>query len=204
MRLGHGFGSFGEQPRHFGGGLEVPLGIGGEAAAGLVQRRMLADAGHDVGERPALGGVHERRRWWRAAGRPVGRARAARARRAAPQAGAVMMRRGEPDGPGPASRRAAASADQSGVATGASCARGAIRQDHLQALGMVEQVGQGEVALALVGAEVAERQQPRQPAIGGAVARIGQDVGRAVREDEPGPDGEAEAVLAGMRSLTKL
>ena len=70
-----------------------------------------------------------------------------------------------------------------------------------QARGMVEEVGQGDVALSLSGAAVAERQQPRQPAIGGAIHRIGQDVGRAVREDEAGPDGEAEAVLGGNALL---
>ena len=58
QRLGHGLGRFGEQPRHLGAGLEVALGIGGEARPGRVERRALADAGQHVGERPPLGCVH--------------------------------------------------------------------------------------------------------------------------------------------------
>ncbi len=51
------------------------------------------------------------------------------------------------------------------------------------------------MALALLGAAVAEGEQPAEPALGGAVGRPGDDVGRAVAEDEPAADGVAEALL---------
>ena len=43
-------------------------------------------------------------------------------------------------------------------------------------------------ALLDVGAQLAERQQPAQPAVGGAVARIDENVGRAVGEDQARAD----------------
>ena len=44
----------GEQPRHLQRRLEIPLGIGREPPAGRVERRMLADAGQHVEERPLV------------------------------------------------------------------------------------------------------------------------------------------------------
>ena len=57
------------------------------------------------------------------------------------------------------------------------------------------QIVEIENALALLGAQVAAREQAAEPAPGGAVARIGEDVGRAVGEHQPraGMIGEASA-----------
>ena len=52
---------------------------------------------------------------------------------------------------------------------------------------------QVEVALALLGAAVAEGEQAAEAAIGGAVGRPGDDVGRPVAEDEAAADGIGEA-----------
>ena len=50
----------GEQPRHFARGFQMALGIGLGQAAGGFERRLLADAGEDVGERAPLGRMHQR------------------------------------------------------------------------------------------------------------------------------------------------
>jgi hypothetical protein len=49
-----------------------------------------------------------------------------------------------------------------------------------------------ENAFRLVAAAFADGEQPRQAAPGGAILRIGQDIGRAVGEAEPRADGELE------------
>ena len=48
LRLGERLGMLAEQPRHFLGRLDVPLGIGFEPAAGLDDGQVLADAGHHI------------------------------------------------------------------------------------------------------------------------------------------------------------
>jgi hypothetical protein len=48
-----------------------------------------------------------------------------------------------------------------------------------------QQIVEMQDAIALVSAQVSNRQQAREPAPGGAVARIGKHVRRAVGEDEP-------------------
>jgi hypothetical protein len=50
-----------------------------------------------------------------------------------------------------------------------------------------------EQAFALFGATLAEREESREPAPGGAVLRIGEDVGRTIGKDEPGAGGEFQA-----------
>ena len=50
---------FGEQPRHFARGFEMPLGVGLRQPAGRLERHVLADAGDDVGERAPLGRMHQ-------------------------------------------------------------------------------------------------------------------------------------------------
>ena len=52
----------------------------------------------------------------------------------------------------------------------------------------IQQIRQAEHAIAFFGAAFAEREQARQPAPGGAVARIGENVRRAVGKDEPRAD----------------
>ena len=51
------------------------------------------------------------------------------------------------------------------------------------------------MAVALLGAAIAEGEEPAEAAPGGAVGRPGDDVGRAVAEDEPGADGVAVSRL---------
>ena len=48
-----------KQPRHFLGGFQMPLGIGFQKPARLLQRAVLADAGDDILQRPAFGRVIE-------------------------------------------------------------------------------------------------------------------------------------------------
>ena len=60
QRARHGLRVVGEQARHFGAGLQVPLGVGLEAIAGVGNGALLADADEHVGERPAIGAVVER------------------------------------------------------------------------------------------------------------------------------------------------
>ncbi len=56
---GDGVGKVLEQPRHFRGRLDMPLGIDGEPQARFGERAFLAHAGEHVGERPALRRVIE-------------------------------------------------------------------------------------------------------------------------------------------------
>ena len=56
---GDRFGKGGEQARHFLGRLEMPLGVDRQSQAGFDNRAFLADAGDDIGERPALRRVIE-------------------------------------------------------------------------------------------------------------------------------------------------
>ena len=55
----------------------------------------------------------------------------------------------------------------------------------LQALGMLEQILEIQMALPLRRAQVSLGQQPAQAPIGGAIPGIGEHVGRAVGEGEP-------------------
>ena len=55
--------------------------------------------------------------------------------------------------------------------------------------------GQVQDAVALFRFQLAGRQQPRQPSPGGAVGRIGEDVGRAVGEDQPRADRKPQAAF---------
>ena len=58
-RAGDGVGPAGEQARHLGGRLQVPLGVGFEPQARLVDRAFLADAGQHVLQRAAVRRVIE-------------------------------------------------------------------------------------------------------------------------------------------------
>ena len=98
-RLFQRVGRLGEQARHLFRPFEMALGIGLGQQPGRRERRLLADAGDDVGERPPLGIVHEdvvdreqrraefsRRR--RALGEPAAHVRAVSRLRADPQSAA--------------------------------------------------------------------------------------------------------------------
>ena len=60
-----------------------------------------------------------------------------------------------------------------------------VHHHQLQPETMRQQVVELQNALALLGAQIAEREQAREPAPAGAVARVGEDVGRAVGEHQP-------------------
>ena len=59
--------------------------------------------------------------------------------------------------------------------------------DEGDALGMRRDIGQRQLALALVGAHLAQAEQPRQPAIAVAVDRVGEQA-RRVLKVEPAAD----------------
>jgi hypothetical protein len=75
--------------------------------------------------------------------------------------------------------------------------------DEQQPLGVVEEVGAGQEAVALRGAAVAEGEQAGEAAPGRAVDRIGDDVGGAVGEGEAGADDETEAVEAARSAIVR-
>ena len=50
----------GEEPRHLAWAFKMPLGVGLREAPRGLERRFLADAGEDVGERAPLGRMHQR------------------------------------------------------------------------------------------------------------------------------------------------
>ena len=60
------------------------------------------------------------------------------------------------------------------------------------ALAISKQVLEPEMALALQRPPLAEGEEPGEPAIAGAVPRIGEDVGRAIHEDKPRAYGDAQ------------
>ena len=161
-----------EQPRHFLRRFKMALGIGGELAPGAVDGRLLADAGEHVGERAAAGVVIEH-----VVDRDQRDLCFARQRRETREpctvAPAIEHRRGQPH----AARRCFAQARKQ--------SRIAAHGDQLESEDMRQQVVEIENALALFAAQVAEREQPREPAPAGAVARVGQNVRRAVGEDQP-------------------
>ena len=80
----------GEQARHFGRRFEMALGIGLGQPPGRLQRRLLADAGQNIGERAPLGRMHED-----VVGRDQRRAEFARQRRALRQPAAHIRAIGQ-------------------------------------------------------------------------------------------------------------
>ena len=58
-----------------------------------------------------------------------------------------------------------------------------------------DEIGQVEMAFALVGAEVAGGEQAAKTAIGGAIGRPGDDVGRAIAKYEAATDDVTEALF---------
>ena len=71
-------------------------------------------------------------------------------------------------------------------------------QDELKAFGVLDEVCDVEDAVAFFGAAVAEGQQATEASPGGAVARVGQNVGCAVAEDEAGSHKKAQAAFPGF------
>ncbi len=173
----------------------MALGIGVKPPPGRVEGQLLADAEQHVGQGTPFGRVHQD-----VVGGEEPGSRAARqggaGREPSPETRPVEMGGREPH---PARRRLDQGphdivADRGGGRPVLVPGR-AFHHDQLQTPDAIEEVRQGEVAATLLGALVAEREEAGQAAIGFAVLRIGQDVGRAVGEDEPRPDHDAEIRL---------
>ena len=172
---------------------------------------MLADAGEHVLQRPPFGPVIEhviggKERHADTAGKPR------QEREAAAIAGAMQAVRHQADAAGKGLLQRHERRFQRSV-------RSLSRHDaEDHARSPFEEIGKIEVAVALLGAAVAERKQAAEPAIGGAIGRPGEDVGRPQRsrlryereisprsrprlrgrlvaEDEPAADGIAEPCL---------
>jgi hypothetical protein len=62
--------------------------------------------------------------------------------------------------------------------------RTSLHHHQLEPLGVLEQILEKQYAVALLGAQVAASEQAAEPAPSGAVARIGENVRRAVGEHE--------------------
>ena len=147
-----------KEPRHLGGRLQVPLGIGLEAEAGVGDRAFLADAGEHVGQRLADGMVVERIGGGDERGTCLGGKLGQFA-----QPAALVAAIGERGGKiGAAARGGGERAQPLGEGRGERARRDG---DEDLPLGRREQLGEGEMALALEGAAVA------RPSAGGRAGR---------------------------------
>ena len=188
-RTGDGLGMAAEKPRHLGRGFEVPLGVRGEAKAGLADRAMRADAADHVLQRAALGDVVVDIVGGHQAGAP--------ALGEAGEAGepslivAAMKRRGgkEAFGAGQAVQPGELFAKR-GIGP-----RGRQGDENLT-LPVGQDVFQSDLALALPGAALAQGEQAREPAIGGPVGGKGQGL-EAVAQHQPRADDKAKAKTLG-------
>ena len=173
-----------EQPRHFARLLQVPVGIDLQEAAGRLDRPALANAGHDILQVALAGHVieHVVDRDERNAG---GRAEPGQAGEPPSIVTLPVHGRGQPD----SARRRLADPVEHG---GKTIERPAGHDDEQETAGIGKEIAQGEQAFALLGPEIAHSQQPAQPAPAGPVRGIGDDVGRAVGEDEAASDRKLE------------
>ncbi len=167
-RLGEGL----EQPRHLLGRLEVALGIDRKPQASLVDGALLADAGDDIGERPALGRVivHVVDGDQRRAGAP---AELVEQTEPAGLVAAMQVDAGEEAAPG---RRAGEGCEAPGEGrrerVGREC------DQHLAFAGGHD-IGEGDMVLALLpllDLDVALGQQAAEPAVGGPIDGVGDDL----------------------------
>ena len=164
----------------------MPLGIGGEAPAGFVERGLLPDTGQDIEQRPARRMMAEGFR-----GRDQPRAGLVGEFAQHAQAAAILAVEDEAGGePGPS---AALPDGEKGMA------ELLVRQrprcevgddDRLLAFGMVEKHREIEPAFALRRRLVSEGQESRQPPISRPVPGIDDDIRRSVAKDEPHADRE--------------
>ena len=167
----------------------MPLGIGGQELSGLVDGGFLADAGDDVLQlaplRHVIEHVIDRDQRHACARGDIGRASRAAAHR---RRDTASIRPARP------SEREAFSFRRSSKRMSVSASISRRRHDNeIEAFDKLQQIRQAEQAFALLRAALAERQQPRQPAPGGAVFRISQNVGRdAVVEHQPRADRDAK------------
>ena len=167
----------------------MALGVGGQAVAGLVDRAVLADAGQHVGEAAPVGrvsmdivGCDQRR-----SGAPGDLRELSDP---CPVVAAIEVARGEMD-------RIPDAATQRDQALLEVPIRGTVlgrQHDQYLARRVIEQVGKPDLAFSLGSAPPADCEQPRKPAIGGAVARQAEHAG-CVDEVEPRADDELHAGL---------
>ena len=175
-------GRLGEQSRHLVGVFEVAFGVGERELARPLQRDPLADAGDDVGERPALGRMHQR-----IVGRNQRRADFARQQDALGERATHRFAIDE------------ARADPKFCAKGfaqllefhALVLRGAGHCDGAQVFSRFERVGKIKVTLALFGAQISFGEELAQAPVAGAIFRIDDQIGRAVAKRQPRADNDA-------------
>ena len=173
-----------EQPRHFFRRLEMTLGIGRQAEPCLVDGAVFADAGQDIHKWLAfrhmhphvVGGNHRDVHIDREPGE-------------GPQPGAIVAVIAAPCGqPDIASQYFPQTAQMRRIGGIRFRSHAGWRQrDENLAARMGEDVFQPDFAFALCGAAAAERDQRRQPSIGGAVRREAQHR-RRVLQVQPGAD----------------
>ena len=185
-----GLGIGPEQPRHLGRRLQVPFGIGLEAEAGLVDAAVLADASHEV-EQGLAPGMVQAHVVGRDQGRGAGPGQAGQALEARPVVAPVEHAGGQVAGqprglPG------------EGLELPGEGRVGDLRRqdDEDLALGRGLDIRQDQVAVALLRPALAQGQQPGEPAIGGPVAGIAEDL-RPVPGHQAGADQKPQAGLLG-------
>ena len=184
-------GQIAKQPRHFVRRLQMALGIGFEPPADGVDRRLFADAGEHILQRTARGMViqHLVGREQRHAG---GGRQPMQPRQAALVVAAIEQACREPDAIGAALLQAVQDFMRLRRLK-------AMRQRQHQKLsfGEFQQVVEPQMAFALfvrVVAALAAGEQLAEPAVGCAIARIDQNVRRAVDEDETRSDQQLRLV----------
>ena len=179
----------GEEPRHLLRRFEMPLGIGLELQPCVMDRAFLADAGENVLQGPAVACVIEH-----GAGGDEGKANARRQLRKRFDAGAVAaairMTGGEVEARPEAKRFLDATKLGFKIARGGKIV--GRQSDEDEAIGVGGNVGEMERAFPLLGAALAKREQAAEPAVSGAVRRVGEQARRIV-EIETRADDEFDA-----------
>ncbi|MNL25794.1 hypothetical protein D3C87_1472880 [compost metagenome] len=173
-----------EQASHLLGRLQPAFGVDHEAASGGLDRDAFADTGHDILQVALFGRMIED-----VIGRDQRRPGRGRQSLQPGQSATVVAtsvhRRRQPDRAG----RRLYNARQH---------RGEPRQllrrhdDEQQAFGISQQVGQADFALSLDRSAIAEGKQAGQPSPTRAGLWIGEDVGRAVIENQPRAEDQAK------------
>ena len=196
QRAAHRAGMIAKQPGHVGGGFQAALGIGQGAAADLVDRHALADAGQHIGQTAAARVMHQHiahgdHRHGAALGGSRGGAQARTVAPVISGRGAQKHMAGEPP------RHVA----QQGVRRRmAQRIRRQGDQDH--PLGSGLHIRQRQGAMPLGGAPLAKGQQSRQAGIGGAAGRQGQPVDGAVLQHQPRADDQPGQAGRGLNPIT--
>ena len=184
-----------EQARHFACGFQVPFGIRLQPPPGLPQGHALPDTGDDIVQRPVLRHGIER-----IAGRKQRQPQPPGHRRQPGKAAAVR----------PGARHGDADPQRTRHPLRQPCQQRLVRfpchsnQDHV--LRMVDQVGQAQVAIALLHRlfQIADAQQPGQPPPAMAVDGVGDNVRRPVGKAEPRAGDETESLRQRQRLRRKM